>query len=197
VEIVFTLFGGGLYNRGVRNKPQKSLIDYILSSLIPFTKENLVLATNPRKFFWEIDRIQREYSTSKETVHSTISRAKREGYLKEVELNQQKTFSLTPKGKLKIAEYLSAENSKAWDGKWRILLFDIPEKDRYKRDVLRHKIKELGFKQHQLSAWICPFDYTEELEYLVNKLDLEQHVQYFIGDSIKGEDDLRKKFSLH
>jgi DNA-binding HxlR family transcriptional regulator len=34
---------------------------------------------------------------------------------------------------------------KNWDGKWRIIIFDIPEKQRKIRRILRGKLKEWGF----------------------------------------------------
>lgn len=179
-------------------KSKQSLADYILMSFIPFSKEHINLAMNPRKFFWDIEKIQRDYSTSKDTIYSTISRAKKKGYLREIELdNRQKILQLTVKGKYKISKHLSVTNKETWDSKWRILLFDIPEKDRVKRNILRRKLKELNFKQYQLSAWICPFDNTNELEYIIDELNLEDCIQYFIGESIQGEKELKKYFNLN
>ena len=59
------------------------------------------------------------------------------------------TFILTDKGKLKALTYKFEEmriDKKDWDGKWRLVFFDVPEKIRRGRDALRDKIKELGFK---------------------------------------------------
>ncbi|PIP30439.1 CRISPR-associated endonuclease Cas2 [bacterium (Candidatus Howlettbacteria) CG_4_9_14_3_um_filter_37_10] len=156
-----------------------------------------MLSHNPRKFFWKMEKIQKEQSASKRVLCATLSRAKKNGYLKEVEIKNQKILQLTPKGQIKISKHMRDNRLKTWDKKWRILMFDIPEKNRAKRNILRQKLRELGFRQYQLSAWICPFDYTKELEYLINELNLEQYIKYFIGDSIKGEDELKEKFSLN
>jgi DNA-binding transcriptional regulator PaaX len=83
-----------------------------------------------------------------------------------------------------------------YHGKWRILFFDIPEKERAKRNSLRKKLKKLGFRQYQLSAWICPFDYTEELDIFINELGLDHYVQYIIGESIKGQEKFKGLFGL-
>jgi len=46
--------------------------------------------------------------------------------------------------------------TKPWDRRWRLVAFDIREKNRHFRDKLRGKLKELGFQKLQRSAWISP-----------------------------------------
>ncbi|MBU2540227.1 hypothetical protein KJ786_03640 [Patescibacteria group bacterium] len=58
------------------------------------------------------------------------------------------TFILTKKGKLKALTYHFQEmriKKQTWDGKWRLVVFDIPEKIKKGRDALRHKIKKAWF----------------------------------------------------
>jgi len=43
-----------------------------------------------------------------------------------------------------------------WDGKWRVVLFDLPEKERETRRKLRKKLLASGFGCMQRSAWISP-----------------------------------------
>ena len=40
-----------------------------------------------------------------------------------------------------------------WDGKWRIVIFDIPEKFKKAREALRRKLKDLGFLELQKSVF--------------------------------------------
>lgn len=166
----------------------RSLLGEILIALIPCTKSNLEFSTNPRKFF---DRLAREQSVKPSTIAVAISRAKKKGLIKKVE----KEYQLTQKGKFQIIGVAKNDNQK-WDGKWRLIFFDIPEEERYKREVFRKKLKELGFKQHQLSAWICPFDFSEEIDLIVDELEIEDFVKYLIGESILGGKELKKRFNL-
>ncbi|PIP30803.1 hypothetical protein CO123_02305 [bacterium (Candidatus Howlettbacteria) CG_4_9_14_3_um_filter_37_10] len=174
-------------------KPENktSILESILLGLLPYTKENIDLVYNPRKFFRDLEKI-----ATKNTISSTIYRAKQYGYLKEVELdNNKKSLQVTPKGKMKIYKLIGKEN-RAWDGKWRLIFFDIPEKQRHKRDFFRRKLKELGFKQYQLSAWICPFDFADEIDELIYEIGINKYVQYIIGESIKGEGDIKRLFNI-
>jgi DNA-binding transcriptional regulator PaaX len=46
--------------------------------------------------------------------------------------------------------------NRPWDGKWRIILFDIAEEDRMLRNQLRRQLKAANFGCLQRSIWIAP-----------------------------------------
>ncbi|MBC8039130.1 MAG: hypothetical protein H7Y06_01160 [Opitutaceae bacterium] len=48
------------------------------------------------------------------------------------------------------------EWSRPWDGRWRLMLFDLPETHRKARLALRRSLKQNGFGWLQNSAWISP-----------------------------------------
>lgn len=81
---------------------------------------------------------------------------------KNLVLKKDNKFYLTLQGKLEILKNqrlkISKKNFKLsrWDGKWRLLAFDIPEKNRRTRDKLREYLFILGFKPIQKSVWITP-----------------------------------------
>jgi len=52
---------------------------------------------------------------------------------------------------------------KGWDKSWWILLYDVPEKLKLKRNCLREFIKSLGFSKLQNSCWISPYDYSTQI----------------------------------
>lgn len=104
------------------------------------------------------------------SFESVFSRLKRQGLIKIENKNGQIYISLTNEGKKKAGKYqindLKIKKPKKWDGKWRILIFDIQENQRIKRDALRGKIKELGLFKLQDSVWIYPYDFGKEMELL-------------------------------
>lgn len=55
-------------------------------------------------------------------------------------------------------------NRKVWDGKWRIVIFDISENERIIRDALRFKLISLGFGKLQESVYITPLDVLGDLK---------------------------------
>ena len=62
-------------------------------------------------------------------------------------------YRLSEKGKEKIKKLIFDEFKlkvpDKWDGKWRLVIFDIPEKFKNARGSLREKLKELEFYQCQ------------------------------------------------
>src|SRR3989338_5719536 len=75
------------------------------------------------------------------------------------------TFELTDEGRVeadKIKLKLEMAKRKRWDGKWRIIIFDVPEKMRGKRDLLRKELIAFGFMQLQKSVWAYPYKLPEE-----------------------------------
>lgn len=56
-----------------------------------------------------------------------------------------------------------------WDGRWIVVVFDIPEEERWIRDRLRLDLEDLGFGMLQKSVWISPFPIAEDLrEFLIS-----------------------------
>ena len=53
------------------------------------------------------------------------------------------------------------EWSRKWDGRWRTVLFDVPESDRRSRELLRIALRGLHFGCLQKSVWISPHRLAE------------------------------------
>ncbi|PIZ00426.1 hypothetical protein COY62_02625 [bacterium (Candidatus Howlettbacteria) CG_4_10_14_0_8_um_filter_40_9] len=178
-------------DKKIKKNNDTTLLEHILLGLIPFTEENTALVFKPQKFFYELEK--KLSNTSFETIKNTFYRAKKQGYLQSVE-NQN--LIITNKGKVKLFKHIKKKNTEKWDGFFRILFFDVPEKERRKRDLLRGRLAELGFVQYQLSAWVCPYDRTEEIDLLILEYKLEPYVHYLLAKTISGEDRLRMIFKL-
>ena len=62
-------------------------------------------------------------------------------------------------GKKKALEYkleeIEIKKPNKWDGKWRMVLFDIPHSKKKARDVLRFHLKRLDFFQYQAHLRVC------------------------------------------
>lgn len=107
---------------------------------------------------------------------------KKNGYIKIKNLETKKAIMLTSKGSekvLKIKFKLSGKRKRK-DGKWQMIIFDIPEIKRHMRDLLRWNLCFLGYKKLQQSVWICPYDVLRETEDILRKFDLDQYVRLFL-----------------
>ena len=107
---------------------------------------------------------------------------------------------LTEKGKLKALEgkidELEIKIPKTWDKLWRVVIFDIPEEKRRARDVLRERLKKLGFLELQKSVFIFPYECKDEIEFVVEIFEIRKYVRYLVVKEITNEEELLLKFKL-
>lgn len=74
-----------------------------------------------------------------------------------------------------------------WDGKWRIISYEIPEKKRELRDRLRREMQGWGLGPWHRSFWITPHPILENLRQLVSQKEEEQYIQAFESDHAFGD----------
>ena len=87
-------------------------------------------------------------------------------------------------------------NRTKWDGKWRMVLFDIPECKKDERDVFGTKLNQLGFYALQKSVFIVPYRCENEIEFICSTLNIRENVLLFYIQNFDGEEKLRNHFSL-
>ncbi len=108
----------------------------------------------------------------------------REDGLIELVSNDELIFRLTDKGKDKVLWEGIKNANKKWDGKWRIVVWDVPEKRRPARDLLRFKLKQLGFIQWQKSMWATKIDCTKALRDFIRQVGIEDWVMVIESNNI-------------
>jgi len=109
------------------------------------------------------------------------------------------TITLTDRGRLRALTYnfdkIKIDNVK-WDGKWRLIVFDIPEKLKSGRNALRERIKKLGFYELQKSVWVYPYECKNEIDFIVEFFNLRKYVRFAVVDFIDNEIHLKEIFKL-
>lgn len=88
------------------------------------------------------------------------------------------------------------KNKIKWDGKWRVLIFDIPEKLRFVRDQIRLNLMTIGFKRLQNSVWIYPYPCEDLVSLLKADLEIGKDLLYMIVDTLEDDESIRKYFNL-
>jgi hypothetical protein len=177
-------------------KIQKKILLLLLAGLA------LGLSHSPRQSFRIIRTTKKEW---KKLNNRQIKRAmialENFGVVK-TKKNKDGTINivLTEKGR-KLAKQYSLESLKIkkplrWDKKWRIVIFDIPEKKRKLRDIFRHQLKQLGFRELQYSVWAHPYNCVGEIQYLIDFYNVPQYVHLLEATTLSDDGFLKKKFNL-
>ncbi|MDP3785225.1 MAG: hypothetical protein Q8R12_04125 [bacterium] len=98
--------------------------------------------------------------------------------------NGKNIYQLTKNGKLKLRSFLldtlDIPKPNKWDGKWRVVIFDIPEKRRRARKAFQHRLSTLGFYPLQKSVWAHPFPCEEEMEFLKDFFEVRPHADILV-----------------
>lgn len=160
-----------------------------------------VAATSPYFLVNLLRGYQRWKKYQKRKISDTFSRLKRGGYVEIERRNHQIYIFLTEKGKKKAGRFqidnLEIKKPKNWDGKWRLILFDILELKKIHREALRGKLKQLGFYPLQKSVWVIPFDCREEIDLLREFFGLSANeLRLVVSNEIGFDENLKQLFRV-
>jgi len=108
---------------------------------------------------------------------------------------------ISEKGQKKVSiiesENLIIQKPQRWDKKWRLIIFDIPDKNKKAaREALRSRLKRFGFYQLQKSVWAYPFPCEKEIRLICQIFDINPYVNIVLAENIEDDFQLRKYFGL-
>ena len=137
----------------------------------------------------------------KKKLSNIFYRLRKQGLIKIEKKGRQIFIHLTKEGKKKAGRFqindLKIKRPKRWDGKWRIVIFDISELKKIYREAFRGKLKELGFYPLQKSVWVHAFDCQAEIELLREFFGLtEKELRLIITENIGGDKKLKQFFKI-
>ena len=106
---------------------------------------------------------------------------------------------ITDKGKARFRKVqfdnLTIPAQSKWDGKWRLVIFDVPEKYGASRRALTEKLQIMGFKMLQKSVWVHPFPCSAEVEVVKNVYSsISPYLVLVESDNIETHNDLVRRF---
>lgn len=131
-----------------------------------------------------------------EIVSSSASKLSKKGLLK----FNGKFYELTVQGERKLRQLemrgFKLTKPKKWDSKWRVVIFDIPEKKKKERDRIRALLRTAGFSLLQDSVWVYPYDCEDIIGLLKTDLGVGRYLLYMIVDEIENDKHLRSEFNL-
>lgn len=130
-----------------------------------------------------------------------LARLKQKGEIEFVERDGKKYVQLTDLGEKTLdlnrkKLNLIGNKPKKWDRRYRLVMFDIPEKRRRVRKLLRFEMQEVGFLRIQDSVWVYPFDCEEFIALLKADLHIGKDVLYAVVEEIENDKWIRKHFNL-
>jgi DNA-binding transcriptional regulator PaaX len=139
-------------------------------------------------------------ASDRQGMKRSLGRLISHGYIEFRIEHGKKRLRLTQKGEKYAALMgegkLAPKKPKRWDHKWRILIFDIPEKRRKIRDGIRSTLMNLGFHRLQDSVWVYPYDCEDFITILKAEFRIGKDVLYLVADAVEYDDPLKSHFGL-
>jgi DNA-binding transcriptional regulator PaaX len=136
------------------------------------------------------------HKRQEETIKRARSNLIKRGMLK----FKDNHLEITSKGRLYLLKNISPFRDKKkkpkWDGKWRVLIFDIPQKRKRDRDLIRRALVSVGFMYLQKSVWVYPYDCEELVALLKADLKIGKDVLYMIVEELEYDKPVREYFGL-
>lgn len=129
-----------------------------------------------------------------------IRRLKRQKLINITEENGQTVVRITQMGRIRALRYkldeMNIKKPKIWDKKWRVIIFDIPERYKPFRELFRKQLQKLGFYQLQRSVYVHAFPCFDEVEFIRQIFHVAINVTYIKADTIENSQDLHGQFHL-
>lgn len=133
-------------------------------------------------------RLLKEFGHNEQSVRVAVSRMMKQGWIDSEKKGNKSYYFLTHRGETRMEEAavrIFKLNPNDWDGKWRMLMYTIPEEKRQIRDELRKELLWSGFGSFSNGCWISPNDLEKEVNLLIEKYEIQSYVDFFVS-SYKG-----------
>ena len=175
---------------------QKKILLFLMGGLA------LGLSGSPSRYFRILKVIGKEW---KAIEQDSLRRAIRSLYRSRLitckeNVDGTVTLVLTKAGRGKILIYkldeIVIKKPPKWDGKWRLVTFDIPEHLKAARDTLRSRLRQIGMIELQKSVFIHPYPCDDEVDFLIEFYDLRPYVRLVLAESLDNELHFKSKFKL-
>ena len=134
-------------------------------------------------------------------IRQAVKRLEQKGLVRFEKDSSGWKIHLSDKGKAQgdtfdAMERIRIKKPARWDGRWRIVIFDIWERRRGTRDKLRILLRKAGFYKVQDSVWAHPYDCAELIVFVRTQMRLGQSILYVVADGIENDEKIKKHFNL-
>ncbi len=132
-------------------------------------------------------KLLKHLGMSEQAVRSVLSRMWKKGWLKRRRVGRRSYYSLTQKSRRLLAsgaQRIFEREDSDWSGSWYVVTYNIPETRRQQRNRLRRELTWMGCGAFNSAIWISPYDVTETVREVSERLRIEEYVQVFRSEHL-------------
>lgn len=120
-------------------------------------------------------RLLAAFGVTEPNARAALSRLARKDLLLATRQGRRTAYALSERGLQTLREgteriFSFGAGGQAWDGRWTVVTFSVPEENRSVRGTLRTRLRWLGFAAREDATWIAPGDLRVPAGRLVEEL---------------------------
>ena len=177
--------------------PLPRFLSTMLNATVAFSLPSSHTSKGAYHAFRYFDELQ---ALTQRQLRDTVRHAIRGKYVVITGNGKSRRLVLTQKGKRLInkeaLETLKPLRQSVWDKKWRMVMFDIPEEFKNRRDSFAAGLKCMGFMPIQKSCFVFPFPCFEEFEVLADFHHVRSFTTFLTIESLEKSHALARHFKL-
>ena len=130
---------------------------------------------------------------------TALGRLAKKGFVTFEERDGRRYAKITERGKQILeleTQKVAIAKKRKWDQRWRVVIFDIPERRKSVRVRLRRFMNEYGFVRLQDSVWVYPYDCEDLIALAKANFRIGDDVLYMIVERLERDKHLREHFKL-
>lgn len=161
---------------------------------------SLGLNRRPDRYFKIIEDVSKEWKKiNQQSLRRAVKRLYRSRII-DAKDNDDDTITLvlSESGYQKALTYnidsIAIKPMKKWDEKWRVVVFDVPERFKKARNALSLTLQNMGLYRLQKSVFVYPFECKDEIDFVVEFWKVRPFVRYIITYSVDNDLHLRDIF---
>lgn len=147
-----------------------------------------------------VDWYNMQNKSRRQQIRKTFKQLRRQRLVEEREINGKTTMVLSEAGQRRVLEYklddIKIQPMEKWDGIWRIIIFDIPEKMKKAREALRSKLKFWDCYPLQKSIFVTPYKCRDEIDFVTEIFRVSPYVRLIEAKIFDGVEDIKSHFNL-
>lgn len=184
-----------------RHKDRNQIFKLLLNSLkVAGLISVAIVAPNLIGSFAKFNKVFSDKKYNNYRLRRSLTSLEDKGLVSIGQEGNKTIIKLTKNGQQKLLKFnvddLQIKIPKKWDKKFRIVIFDIPERKKKARYAFRSKVKEMGFIQIQKSVWLYLYPCEDEIDFIKEVYEIRPYVRVITAERIDIQNDILKKFNL-
>lgn len=133
-------------------------------------------------------------------LHQTLKRLYAQKVIEITEKDGESCIKLSSQGQTKLLKYtleeMMIDHPPRWDGKWRLIIYDVPKARRVFAETFRRFLKKIECLKLQKSVYLTPYPCDSQIEFLRQYYGLGEEVLYLVVAKLENEKIYKTYFGL-